>query len=416
MDLTRRTFLGAMGALTLLPSSAARAASGDARNLIIVFARGGWDPTYVFDAKPDSPFADTGVGDWAAFGNDALWLDPGRPSVTDFFDRYGALTSVVNGMNVPSVAHPGCMQRVLTGSRDKARPDIGAIIGHEIGSDSPMPYLDVGGGARPGIYGADLGYVGRNNQLSGLVLESEASAPAVRRDWERYFHSADEGELIRQHIAARTARNEASALGANATLRDAFLLGLDRSHLLPDYADFFRNIGGGRTFADQARVAAEAIAIGLSRTAFIEADVSFDTHTGNTDQIGLYEETFAGLLTLMDLLETTPSFQGGNLVDDTVVLVLSEMGRTPVLNSDSGKDHWPFTSCVVTGPGVKGHQVVGATSETLVSEAVDHDTGRISASGAPLQSESVLAGIAELFGVSPDAYFPDAEVFRAFHA
>ena len=133
--MNRRHFLsalGAVGALSLLPSRS-RASIGGAKNLIIVFAGGGWDTTYLFDPKPDSPYVNTGSGDWSSFGNGGLWFDPGRPSVTEFFEAYGDRTTVINGLNVPSVAHGSCTQRILTGSRDVTRPDLAAIVGNQIG-------------------------------------------------------------------------------------------------------------------------------------------------------------------------------------------------------------------------------------------------------------------------------------------
>ncbi len=418
MRFTRRSLLGALGASALMRPGLASAADGTAKNLIIVFAKGGWDTTYVFDPKPDAPLVATGVGDYAAFGNGALWFDAGRPNVTAYFERYGALTSVINGVNVPSVAHGSCTTRILTGYRDLTKPDIGAIMARQIGTNSPIPYLDIGGGARAGQYGADLGYMGNTNQLGDLVLEELASRPPDRSAWARAFLDEEQSDLVRQFVETRAHRQgaERAVQGLNAQRLQDFMLGLDRSHQLPDYADFFRNVGNDRTFEQQARIAAEALAAGLCRAAHLDMGVSFDTHADNPDQIGLYDQTFAGLIALFDVLGSTPSPSGGTLIDDTTVLVLSEMGRTPMLNDDNGKDHWPFTSCMVAGAGVRGHQVLGATNDSLVGDTVDFTTGLPHAAGAPLSAEHVLAGVLDLFGLDTQQHFPDVDVFRGFHA
>ncbi len=50
------------------------------------------------------------------------------------------------------------------------------------------------------------------------------------------------------------------------------------------------------------------------------------------------------------------------LLDSTLVVAWGEMGRTPVVNNDAGRDHWPYVmSAAFTGGGVKGGRVVGTS-------------------------------------------------------
>jgi hypothetical protein len=49
--------------------------------------------------------------------------------------------------------------------------------------------------------------------------------------------------------------------------------------------------------------------------------------------------------------------------DKLVVIVQSEMGRTPTYNKGNGKDHWSIGSILFLGPGIKGNRVHGATDE-----------------------------------------------------
>ena len=46
-----------------------------------------------------------------------------------------------------------------------------------------------------------------------------------------------------------------------------------------------------------------------------------------------------------------------------VVIVQSEMGRTPNYNKGDGKDHWSIGSIMFLGPGIKGNRFIGATDE-----------------------------------------------------
>ena len=52
-----------------------------------------------------------------------------------------------------------------------------------------------------------------------------------------------------------------------------------------------------------------------------------------------------------------------DLLDSTVVLCITEFGRTPEVNAAGGRDHWPhWFSCVVAGGGFRRGLVVGETS------------------------------------------------------
>ena len=49
--------------------------------------------------------------------------------------------------------------------------------------------------------------------------------------------------------------------------------------------------------------------------------------------------------------------------EQLVVVVQSEMGRTPNYNAGNGKDHWSIGSALFLGRGIKGNRVVGATDD-----------------------------------------------------
>lgn len=97
---------------------------------------------------------------------------------------------------------------------------------------------------------------------------------------------------------------------------------------------------------------------------------NYDTHYENfefhIEQIGEFDLTFA---TLLDDLE-----QRG-LLSSTLVIVMSEFGRTPTINRNYGRDHWGTAwSIAVAGCGIKGGAVVGKTNAngTAVSDRMVH--------------------------------------------
>ncbi|MEO0605355.1 MAG: DUF1501 domain-containing protein, partial [Myxococcota bacterium] len=118
----------------------------------------------------------------------------------------------------------------------------------------------------------------------------------------------------------------------------------------------------GATLPDQIPVAVEALEIGLSRCVTLSAGTDWDSHDNNDPtQSANFERTFSGLARLLETLRATPgTTPGATLMEETVVVVMSEMGRTPRLNGFAGKDHWPYTSWMLVGDGITGDRVVGA--------------------------------------------------------
>ena len=101
------------------------------------------------------------------------------------------------------------------------------------------------------------------------------------------------------------------------------------------------------------------------------------------------------------------------MIDDTVVLVVSEMGRTPKLNATGGKDHWPVTSAMLIGGGLPGGRVLGGTDDALYGRRVSLQTGALDDGGVQIQYGNFAAGLLEAVGVDATTYLPDAEPFRA---
>jgi uncharacterized protein (DUF1501 family) len=142
----------------------------------------------------------------------------------------------------------------------------------------------------------------------------------------------------------------------------------------------------------------------------ISPPVSWDTHTdSDNQQTGLWEGLFAALLRLQRLLETTPApgvDATAMLADETVVVVVSEMARTPKLNADGGRDHWPWTSLMMVGPGLTGGRVVGAHDGNHAGIGVDPASGELDAGRAATSPNEVGATLLALGGMDPTVLGP----------
>ncbi|HZU35446.1 MAG TPA: DUF1501 domain-containing protein, partial [Gemmataceae bacterium] len=86
--------------------------------------------------------------------------------------------------------------------------------------------------------------------------------------------------------------------------------------------------------------------------------VGWDTHVGNFDAVRRLSAVLdPAWSTLMDDL------QDRGLLDSTLIVWMGEFGRTPKINTNAGRDHFPTAwTTVLAGGGIKGGQVVGRTS------------------------------------------------------
>src|SRR5213079_2619376 len=85
------------------------------------------------------------------------------------------------------------------------------------------------------------------------------------------------------------------------------------------------------------------------------------------------------------------------LLDETLVIVMGEMGRTPKVNAKAGRDHWPQCGfSLLFGGGVRAGTVYGTTDKIA---AYPRDN--------PVSPGDVVATIYELLGIDPHLMLPD---------
>lgn len=390
--------------------------SSTPRNLVVVVASGGWDVTYALDPKPEATAVDAPSGTVQMFGDLPIFVDPSRPAVTDFFTAWADQAVVVNGIGVHSIAHDDCTKRVLTGTVSDRNPDFGTVTAWEHGRELPAPYLVLGRTSYAGPHASICARAGTANQI-GTLLDPFAAFPVLGEDVLRFHPDAHETDLIRSHVEARAAREQAmrGQVGSNKRRLEDFLSSMQRGEDLRAIGtlgelDFTRDLHV------QVELAIGALERGISHVVQLELG-DWDTHENNAQQTEKHEELFAGLADLLDRLAATPGkAAGARLLDETVVAVVSEMSRTPKLNSANGKDHWPSTSAIILGAGVAGGRAIGATDELAQPVKVDLVTGRVDGEGRNLDYDNFVAGVLNLVGVDASAALPGAEPLDALQA
>jgi uncharacterized protein (DUF1501 family) len=392
--IARRTFLrGTAAAFALLAAPRTFAGPRTKGRFVFVFAEGGWDPLCCLAPKFGAASIEMGA-QAAPFtaGNLHLVDGPARAPVRAFFANHHARTLVVNGMSTRSVSHEVCTEVALTGSSSGVTPDFPSLIADQA-TTLAVPSLVLSGPSFPAELESIVSRSGDVGQLARLAdgtyftaIDRPASRPVSAATQQRVdaLVRRRAGDVGDADLAAALARAERlKALGGTVDL----------------YAPDLPN---------QVDVAVAALAKGVSRCVSIGTGFVFDSHNDITLQDPALSTLFGQLDRLVTALATTPSPDGGMLGDDTHVVVLSEMGRTPRLNAAGGRDHWPFTSALVVGPGITGDRQVGAFDDRYVGVGLDPATGDTVSGALALSAASFGATLLILAGLDPATTLPTA--------
>jgi len=405
--LSRRDLLGAMAALGAVGLGRPGRASGSGpRYLLVWWSAGGWDTTFAFDPHfesdviPGDPTAER-----ASLGELTWASSPTRPAVDRLFERHGSKACIINGLNVGSIGHDSCTILALTGQRSAASPDLSAMLAQATGSDRALPYLNLGGPRFTGPYGAMLAPVNHvlGGTLTGSLPRSATADPTT-------------DALVDSYLAGVA---DAVAAGGDANAA-AFRDALGRRDLLAPHAHLLE-LSESPDSDEYVSLALRALQDDLTRAVVVQSPlpnlVIWDSHVDNAyHQDAAFNHSFAALGDLLDALAETEGVDGGSLLDDTLVLAMSEMARAPALNVANGKDHWPYTSLLAVGGGITGGRVLGGTDAAQVSEPVDLETGAIAAGGTVLSPAHLMAGVLEAFDVDPGELLPGVAPYRGLFA
>jgi hypothetical protein len=433
--LHRRQFIAggmALGVLSPVVSRLARAVPSGTKKLVVVLARGAWDVTCVFDPRPagdsnvDGPWRREQGGE-IDYDNEAIETvgeltfgynddpDTGRPEVSDFFAAWSDRCLVVNGIDAGTIVHDLARSRILTGSRRTGAPDLAAIFGAANQGSAPIGYMDFAGQGFVGDLSASSARVGSRGQLELLLNDDLEGLPGpTGADWSYPLFTPDSADqdAVQDWLRARESRfrDRWEDGGGRSDQLDA----LDRCRIAaadlraagPEISELL-TLGAPLDILAQIDLSVELLSAGLCQSVLIDTDLPWDTHTNNANQNTHFNTLFAGLSYLADRLGR------GALEEDVLVVVLSEFTRTPKLNADDGKDHWPVASALLLGAGIQGERTIGATTETLGAAPVSLSTGQPDSDGVVPDYGNLIAGILAAAGVDPTDHLPDAEPYTA---
>jgi Protein of unknown function (DUF1501) len=217
------------------------------------------------------------------------------------------------------------------------------------------------------------------DELSAARMESRWSLLARMNDAARRLERS--ATLTRSHLS-----QSAYALLTDARVRDA--LDLSRE---PDAS---RERYGRTKIGQSLLLARRLVEAGVQFVSYNAFNQEWDTHGGLQGRyqtlVPPMDGAFAALVE--DLAER-------GLLDTTLVVNTGEFGRTPIINKDQGRDHWPNAySTVLCGGGVRGGVIHGASDNKGAYVARE-----------PVAPADVLATMWRLLGVPPETELRDLQ-------
>ena len=362
---TRRAFvgsaLGTMGVLGfggLFAPGVTKALAVQQKRVLVVFLAGGLSQLESWDPKPGT---DTG-GPFRKIQTSVPGIQISE-LLPETAQRMHHL-ALVRGVNTKEDEHGRGTTIMLTGRRTEPGiqyPHIGAVSAKLLGGMQPshgLPgHIQIHPAGGSGFNKQDAAFLGP--QYAAVTL-ADGKPPADLFRPAGLNDSVDaQRELFRRKLNERFARSRRSAS------TDAYAESYDQAAQFYQKRDVFAidkedpkiaDRYGRHDFGRHLLLARRLLEAGVT---FVKVTHSnYDTHHENFDfhieQLGEFDRPFAVLID--DLAER-------GLLQSTLIIVMSEFGRTPKINDRYGRDHWSKAwSIALGGCGVKGGAVVGATN------------------------------------------------------
>jgi hypothetical protein len=383
-ELLRVGGLGALG-LSLADWQRAEAAGAVRRNataksVILIFNCGAPSHIDLWDMKPETDSEIRGPFKPIPTNVSGIQVSELMPKLAKQAHRYAIVRSVQHtqtnhntGMYWSIVGRPYPVETTLINPAPSDYPSFGTLAGWLAQQDgynralppyviTPAPHCDSTVYITPGQFGGMLG-----SRYDPLVLNADPNAPNFKvPNLEPARGVTTERLHARQSLLERvdcglravensamhgldSARQKAFSLVTSPEVRQAFDLSQEPAALRDRY--------GRHTWGQSHLLARRLVEAGARFVTTVNGQsIVWDTHKDNFNSlknrlVPPMETAFSALLD--DLADR-------GLLDSTLVVWMGDFGRTPRINADAGRDHWPQCySVIMAGGGIKGGQVVG---------------------------------------------------------
>ena len=364
---TRRSFIkDTMGVATLLgmPVGSLLAAKGtaapaQAEHVILFWNGGGMSHIDTWDPKPGRPTQ--GEFEPIKTSADGVQISEIFPQLANQM-HYCSLIRSIAGTNGD---HGRATYELQTGygqSANLVHPGLGSMVVHEKERLGDLPaFVSVSGQApRAGYLGQKCAayFVGQPGEPDPY-LKFPAGISEIRGNKRLDVLARMNRRTSSKYEAKAMKANESAVEDAVALMKSPALKAFELKHENPKNIERY----GDTDFGRGALMAKRLVETGVR---FVQVNRGgFDTHSNNFEAMRAHGEIMDPALA--SLIEDLAS---SGLLEKTLVLMLSEFGRTPRINENAGRDHHAKVfSCFLAGGGVKGGQTIGSSDEDGVMPA-----------------------------------------------
>ena len=401
---SRRSFLIAggigLGGLTLADLLRLEAHAGigsSAKSIINIHLDGGPPQMDMIDLKPDAPSEIRGVFQPISTVLPGFQVCELMPKLASIADRFAFIRSLVGSAG----RHDGFQTQSGFDHKDLesmgGRPAVGCILNKLLGSprDVAPTFVDLMQGrplvrnsARPGFLGpaykpfrpdisrmfqrplepgmqGELARLGTNHSTS-LSLSAELTADrlenraALLDDLDRVCEEVDSSGMM-------DALDRFHQQAAKILTSGQFAAALDLERVAPAELDLYTAPVSPHarftTAEDHRSMRKFLLARRLVEAGVRCVSVSFSDFDTHSDNFGRMKH----MLPILDhgLHALITDLESRGMLDDVSVVVWGEFGRSPKINSNGGRDHWPRVGpALLAGGGMRVGQVIGATDRT----------------------------------------------------
>ena len=341
-----------------------------AKSVIHVYLPGGMAHQESWDPKPYSPLEYRGEMKPVKTNTGEIFCQS-IPKLAGIADRLCVIRSMTHG----EAAHERGTHNMFTGYKPSPAlkyPSFGAVVSHEYGPrDNMPPYVCIPN--QPNEF-AGTGYL--SSSYGPFALGSDPASSGFKvRDLNLYSGVDEERFARRQSALAAVnkkfgAMTNSDSVGAMQTFyeRAYNLLGSEKAKTAFDLSkeDEKMKEAYGKNQAGQRLLMARRLVEAGCRLVTLTYG-GWDMHQGITAAMNRTMPPLDQALSklIIDLEER-------GLLDTTLVMVSSEFGRTPKVNKDAGRDHYPKVfSVMLAGGGIKGGTIYGSSNATASEPEFD---------------------------------------------
>ncbi|HVX63040.1 MAG TPA: DUF1501 domain-containing protein [Pirellulales bacterium] len=365
-----------------LASAAAGPAKSRPKSVILIFNCGAPSHLDLWDMKPQA--TDTVRGPYQPIATNVPGIEISEllPEMATRADKLAIVRTVHHkhgghnsGMYWTTVGRPYRIDSTLINPSRSDYPCFGTLVNWLAQRDgysgslppyviTPEPHCDSRAYITPGQYGSCLGAKFDPFVLNDDPNKANFKVPNMglvegvsreRLEERRTLLSQLDGRTIAASGIAEHNVYQAKALSLMATgeARDAFDLSREPTEVRERY--------GRHSWGQSHLLARRLVESGVRFVTTVNGpSITWDTHKDNFNQlknrlVPPMQQAYAALLD--DLSER-------GLLDSTLVLWMGDFGRTPAINKEAGRDHWPQCySVVLAGGGIRGGQVIGESDK-----------------------------------------------------